>query len=124
MIVGQVNARLQARVDIEMMAAQGPSQRLQAVLDTGFSGSLALPMSVVRSLGLARVGLERGTLADGSVATMEVHEGTVLWCGRALRVEVQATDSVPLLGMELLHPFRVRLDVTPGGAVEMTPLAP
>ncbi|MDP9479560.1 MAG: hypothetical protein M3R38_28485 [Actinomycetota bacterium] len=53
-------------------------RRIEAVIDTGFTGYLTLPADVAASLGLSERGSERFILADGSEAVLPVYRGRVL----------------------------------------------
>ena len=54
MIIGVVNAHTEATVRLIVQAAGGREQEIEAILDTGFNGSLTLPPAVVASLGRSR----------------------------------------------------------------------
>jgi predicted aspartyl protease len=88
------------------------------VVDTGFTGSLAIPRSVVddlRARGVLTKGDSSGppvttTLADGSEIIQEtifVREIILPGCRayRNIRVTVSPTGSVPLLGQGILSTF-------------------
>lgn len=90
---------------------------MEAVIDTGFTGHLALPVAMVTSLDLPELGLEEITLADGRVEIVSVHRATVEWHGRGRTVPVLAVEGDPLLGMAQLAGSHLRMDAVPGGAV-------
>ena len=52
MITGVVNARHEAMIRLSVHYANGQAQEVEAILDTGFSGSLTLPPAVIAALGL------------------------------------------------------------------------
>ncbi|MGE3540492.1 MAG: hypothetical protein AB7N91_24010 [Candidatus Tectimicrobiota bacterium] len=52
MITGRVNADAEAIIRLPIRAADGREQEMEAVLDTGFNGSLTLPPAVIATLGL------------------------------------------------------------------------
>ena len=52
MIIGVVNAQTEAIIRLPVRAADGREQEIEAILDTGFNGSLTLPPAVIASLGL------------------------------------------------------------------------
>jgi clan AA aspartic protease len=122
MIAGEMNADLEAVIQIVVRAASGQKQ-IEAVIDTGFSGDLTLPADVVAFLNLTWLGREEGVRADGSVDLFEVYRATVIWGGAARFVEVQAVNAQPLAGMTLLRGHSLRIDVVTGGAVTVHPLA-
>ena len=77
MIEGVVNANLEAVVTIPLQGPSGQTQEVDAVIDTGFNGYLALPPTLVADLGLPVVGEADAVLADG--------------CGRAAQKAVPYT---------------------------------
>src|SRR4051812_4153548 len=52
------------------------SQDIEALLDTGFEGALALPPALVPQ-GAVIIGLSRWILADGSIAVVPAYAGTI-----------------------------------------------
>ena len=67
MIRGVVNARREAIVPLRMRGPGGDEMALDAVVDSGFTAALALPVAVVDALGLARRSTGGAVLTDGSV---------------------------------------------------------
>jgi len=47
----------------------------------------------------------------------DVYDVTVLWDGRPVRVEADAADATPLVGMRLLDSHNLNIDVEDGGRV-------
>jgi clan AA aspartic protease len=90
---------------------------IDAVIDTGFTGALTLPPSLVKKLRLPWDNVGRGTLADGSECLFEIYRATIIWDRSARGVLVSETDSDPLVGMELLEGFELKMQVRPGGKV-------
>ena len=66
-------------------SGEGASLEVEAVIDTGFDGELTLPSETIRRLGYPYAGSAGGTLADGSEAQFDYHEGRVLGTGRCAR---------------------------------------
>ena len=95
---------------------------IAVVLDTGFNGELALPISITRQLDLAPLSNRYTYLAVGGEVELSTWRGTILWNGRPRSVEIVETDSEPLLGMELLLGNRIAIEVREGGAVVVAPL--
>jgi clan AA aspartic protease len=122
MMIGIVNAQLEAVIDIPAFAAGGSQQLLQAVIDTGYSGFLTLPPSVIAQLNLPF--RTRGTLvlADGSRQLFDIYVATVIWDRTPRTILVDAVDSNPLIGMELLSGFELRIPVRVGETVEIVAL--
>ena len=97
MIEGTVNAALEAVVSLPVQGPAGHTLEIDAVIDTGFSRFLTLPSEFVAELGLALTGVNRVFLADGSEATVDVYEVTVIWDGQARNVLAYAADTDPLI---------------------------
>ena len=122
MIRGVVNARREAIVPLRMRGPSGGEMALDAVVDSGFTAALALPVAVVAALGLGRQSVGGAVLADGSVRQFDIYAAEVAWGGVWRPVLVSAVSDEVLLGMRLLANHELRIAVVPGGAVEITPL--
>ena len=88
MIRGQVESQvnqsvLEARVSIDIAGANLLFETLAVVVDTGFTGILALPQSVVHELSLESAGRQQVTLADGQ--NIETQAYTARRCGMVNR---------------------------------------
>ncbi len=97
-------------------------RRYQAVLDTGFTGTVALPASDVQRLGLSSPQTEHVTFANGESGNCDVYLADVLWDGEEQTAKIYAIGEDPLVGMALLRGSRVTMDVVEGGAVLVEPL--
>jgi clan AA aspartic protease len=122
MIRGIVNARLEAVVRLRLRGPGGAEADVDAVVDTGFSDALTLPIATVAALGLAPWSASAVVLADGSQGLVVVYEADVDWGGTWRRVLALAVGDEALIGMRLLAGHRLVVEVIPGGAVEITPL--
>lgn len=121
MIDGVVTTR-DARIQLQVIGVDGREQLVSAVIDTGYTGSLTLPPSLIQTLKLRWLNLDRGTLADGSECLFDVYEADVLWDGESRRLEVAEADSDPLVGMALLNGFELKMQICPGGRLEIARL--
>ena len=117
MIQGVVNAALEALVTLTVQGPTGQNREIEAVVDTGFSGFLTLPTDIVRELGLLYQYRGRAILADGSEAFFHVYDVNVLWDNRLMRIETDAADTTPLVGMRLLDSHDLSIQVRDGGRV-------
>ncbi len=61
-------------------------------------------------------------LANGARGACDVYAATIIWDGSPRRVVTRAADTTPLVGMTLLHRFRLRMDVMAGGEVVIAAL--
>ena len=122
MIIGFVNVYRDAIVRLQIDGLQGQTQQIETVVDTGFTGALTLPLSVIQSLGLPFRRSGRTSLSDGSESLFDIYEATVDWDGQPRRVSVDSAETDPLLGMSLLEGYELRVQVRTGGGVFITPL--
>ena len=119
MIEGVVNGFLEAVVSLPV---RGPEDReIEAVIDTGYSGNLALPPELVAELELPFVIRSRSALADGTVVAFDVHGATVVWDGRPRYIDIDAVGVAPLLGMDLMDSHSLYVEITDGGRVIIEP---
>jgi clan AA aspartic protease len=122
MILGIVNREREAIVQIALMGAENRLKSLSAVVDTGFTGDLMLPMTVVVELGFQYRGVQEALLGNGSSYDFEVYAGTIIWDGKIRSVEVNACESGTLIGMGLLDGWMLEIEGKAGGDVRITAL--
>jgi len=96
-----------------------PTQMVEALIDTGFTGFLSLPLSMIESLGLPWIFSDSVTLGDGSEVIFQMYRATVIWDGQFKVVDVAASESEPLLGMGLLYGFKLQLEAIERGTVSI-----
>ncbi len=96
--------------------------RVEAVVDTGFTGHLTLRPETVERLALPVIGSTESVLADGSTARMDFCLAQVFWHGTPRPVRILVVEAVPLLGMYLLRGSELRVEAEPGGEVVVRPL--
>ena len=115
MITGHVIAGQYATLPLVLQGRHGPEDPLNAIIDTGFTGFLTLPLPRIAQLGFPYQGLIDARLGNGSAAEFDMFAGTVLWDGHLREGIVLAVDGTPLIGMALLAGSRLCLEVTTGG---------
>jgi clan AA aspartic protease len=120
MIRGMVNIRLEAVVPLRVRGPTGVDVVVDAVIDSGFTGSLTLPSTTVAALGLIRVSGGSAILADGSARPFDIYAAEVEWDGVWRGILVSAVGAEALLGMRLLAGHSLRIDVASGGVVEIS----
>jgi clan AA aspartic protease len=116
MMTGVVKA-LEAHIKLRIRGSGGKEQRIDVVIDSGFTGCLTLPPQVIASLGLKWQGFLPGILADGSQVLFDAYVATVVWDRRARQIVVHEADSNPLLGMALLSGYEFTMQVRHRGKV-------
>ena len=119
MIHGSVNARNEIQIPLPIQDVTGYEQVIDAVLDTGFTGELTLPVSIIASLQLPWLAPGRVQFADGRVEWIDYHKVTVVWDGVDRQIRVQAIEGAPLIGMAMLTGYDLRVRVAVGGNVEI-----
>ncbi len=122
MITGVVNAR-EARINLTVRGPDGQEESIEAVVDTGFNGSLSLPPSVVKHLKLPWDNVVRGTLADGSTTILTIYRASIVWDRQVRPALVVESESNALVGMELLEGFELKVQVRPRGKVTIKRLS-
>jgi len=117
MITGHVVAGQYATIPLVLQGTQGQEETLDAIIDTGFTGFLTLPLPQIAKLGFPYQGLIDARLGNGSAAEFDMFAGPVLRHGQLRAGIVLAVDGAPLLGMALLTGSRVCVAVIDGGPV-------
>ena len=124
MMIGTVNALHEAVLRVLVRGPEGEEREVEAVVDTGFGGSLTLPPYLVAELGLPFSVRGIALLGDGSRSPFDAYEGMVLWDGQPRRVSVEVADTEPLLGMSLMGGNELTIEVMEGGVVSIRELLP
>ena len=112
---------LHATCVIQVFGDNGVPARVEAVVDTGFSGFLALRSDLIKELGLSKRGFTTGLMADGSLAARNLYSVQLEWHGDIRAVEVASLDGLPLIGLALLRGSELRMMVEDRGVIEITP---
>ncbi len=120
---GIVDQNCEATIRLVVGDENSQRQVIDAVIDTGFTGFLTLPSSVLTSLNLRLYGREEGTLGDGSTCVFDVYSGLVIWDGALRQIDINASETTPLVGMSLLYGYRIQLDAIEGGAITIQALS-
>jgi predicted aspartyl protease len=116
-IEGEVTPERKGVVRLQVSRPGGPSAEIDAVIDTGFTGFLALPTDTIARLGLHLVGARRGRLADGSLMYMHLYMANVLWDDLLQRIQVLETGGPCLVSISLLYGYVLTFEAIDGGHV-------
>jgi clan AA aspartic protease len=122
MITGVVTPYREGIIQLDVIGASGSADRLEAAIDTGFTGFLTLPKDLISNLGLPYVASIEAILGDGRGVELYMYEAVVIWNGRRCRVEVLGSDGAALVGMSLLYGFKLVMDVVEGGTITIEAL--
>ena len=122
MMLGVVNHNCEAIIKVAVGSIGSPKITVDAVIDTGFTSFLSLPLSIITDLGLLWHYRDVGTLGDGSEVVFEIYKAAVIWDGQNQIVDVAASDTDPLVGMSLMYGFKLQIEAIEGGAVTIEAL--
>jgi clan AA aspartic protease len=103
-VKGEVDGSGRAIVRVALQGdLQSPSIEVDFWIDTGFTGDVVLPQSVILGMGLVQSGSVGAQLGDGSRSVMRTYTCVIDWFGKKQQIEVIANDGEwPLLGVGLL----------------------
>jgi len=97
MMFGMVNDNCEAIIKVAVGRIGSPKIAVDAVIDTGFTSFLSLPLSIIIDLDLPWHYRDIGTLGDGSEVIFEIYQPSVIWDGQAQIIDVAASDADPLV---------------------------
>lgn len=122
MIIGKIRADQEAVIELEVIGLNH-REKVEVVIDTGFTGYLMLPSDLIKRLGLQLIGNRRAILGDGSPVSFDLYLAKIVWHGKTRDVPtLGAKHDGALLGMSMLSGSRVVLKVLPNGTVTIAPL--
>ena len=114
MLRGTIDAVGQIYVPIEFIAADGGSSTREALLDTGFTGSIGIREALLSTLGWQLHGYVEAALASGS-EPLRVFLGHVIFDERRHVVRaVMITSDAIIVGLSLLRDKRFVADFRTG----------
>jgi len=117
MMQGFVNQNREAIISLAVGHGNNPKKKVDALIDTGFTGFLSLPLSIITTLGLPWHFRDLGTLGDGSEVVFDMYKASVIWDGQIKIIDVAASEADPLVGMSLLYGFKINIEVIERGQV-------
>ena len=122
MMQGVVNLRCEATLTVVVGNSNRKLEAFNTVIDTGFSGFLSLPSSIIASLSLPWSASDIVTLGDGSETLFDLYTAIVIWDGQYREIYIAESETEPLLGMALLYGYRLQVDTVEGGLVKVEAL--
>ncbi|MGL5833131.1 MAG: clan AA aspartic protease [Waterburya sp.] len=123
MIIGNVNTNREAIVQLAVFGGNQQRQGIKAIIDTGYTGFLTLPSTIITTLGLTWYMQQEGILGDGSLCMFNVYEAAVIWDGQVRTVEINESEADPLIGMGLLEGYELKIQAVAGGSVTIAALS-
>lgn len=121
MMQGRVNQNCEAMISVAIRNVD-IMKSVDAVIDTGFSGFLTLPSGIIAELDLTWKGRDVATLGDGTSCIFEVYIASVIWDGEYRAIDINESETVPLIGMRLLRGYDLRIQAIEGGLVTIEAL--
>jgi clan AA aspartic protease len=116
MMQGKVNQNCEATLSVAVRNVD-ILKSVDAVIDTGFSGFLTLPSGIIAELDLTWKGRDVATLGDGTSCIFEVYIASVIWDGEYRVIDINESETVPLIGMRLLRGYDLKIRTIEGGLV-------
>ena len=117
--VRSVGNRLRPLTPVWVEGAAREADVLIAEIDTGFSGCLTLPRRDIERLQLDFKRQSEVVMADGSSKRVDVYDAEIVWWGPPQIIEVHELETERLIGISLLTGYMLKIDVRPGGSVEI-----
>jgi clan AA aspartic protease len=116
MMYGLVNQSCEAMLPV-VVKHNAQTQLVDAVIDTGFSGFLTLPTDVISALNLTWKGRDVATLGDGTSCIFDVYIAAVIWDGQYRTIDINESETIPLIGMRLLRGYDLWIQTIEGGSI-------
>lgn len=117
MIAGNVSPNGELIIPIRVLDERGHVHRVDAVVDTGFNGDLALPPALILQLGIIAAESMEMTLATDLDVIVASYDGIVLWRGERRPIRVLEAEGDPLIGTALLWGSLLTAEMTDNGTV-------
>ena len=121
-MIGGVVSAGRAVMPLTVSDNRGNQQPFEFVVDTGFSGFLSLPKSIVSGMDVKWIHQSLIGLAANIGIEVNVYQASVNWNEEWSTIELMELEGEPLLGMALLSGTELRIQVEEGGLVEIEPL--
>lgn len=115
-IISGLDNENQVRVEVEVIGLY-KTVPYGAIIDTGFTGGLVLPVFVAVDIGLEKVGGSTVTLADGSIMTLPTFLCKLKLGSKTIDVVTLIMGNEILLGIEALKEHRICISPGTGNVV-------
>ena len=118
---GRVTSARQPLLPMAILDGGGQWRTLPFVLDTGFTGFIAVPERYSRQLGLTfRRMVDVSSATEQSVMVASGY-ALIVWFGQRRAVRAVQAGTHPLIGMSLLWHHHIAISAVADGAVTITP---
>lgn len=115
-IISGLDNENQIRVETEVIGLY-KTVPYGAVIDTGFTGGMVLPLFIAVDIGLEKVGGSTVTLADGSILTLPTFLAKIKIGSKTMDVTTLVMGSEILLGIEAMANHRMCISTGTGNVV-------
>lgn len=95
---------------------------IEFLVDTGFDGDLALPMTLLRLIEARQDTFLRRRMADGTIVACPVFDLEMDWEDETRVLKVLVLGGEPLLGTRFLQDQHFHAEMTEGGEIVVEPL--
>ena len=112
-IEGGTDENNSMRVEVDI-TGKCESYHVAALIDSGFTGSLAVPLAIIARIGANKIAVGSVIIADGSAHLVPVFEGKVRIGLMEYDVPVLVLGNEVLIGMELLSKFKIHAQPSQG----------
>jgi len=93
-----------------LIKGEGIQANAEFLVDTGYTGTLTLPLADCIALKLPYVGERESFLANGSKVDTEMYDLTVIWDGKEREIQILAIGQERLLGTIMLNGYKLCAD--------------
>lgn len=119
MVKGFFSRRGEPMVSVVVGGSGGRQVEVDAVVDTGFSDYLTLPIEIIEALELPIMDNIWIQLADGSHSAVDVYDARIRLEDEWIGANVQPAQTTPLVGMKALAGKRFCVEAVPDGLIEI-----
>lgn len=116
---GLVNRDLEAILSVRLRGPNQIEHVLDAMVDTGYTGSITLPLTIIHRMVLPCYSGGRVVLADGSVRRFDTFSAEIFWAGLWQKIIVSNVGDESFIGMTLISGRGLWLEAITGGVVEI-----
>ena len=123
-VVEPRNGLLQPKVSFDVAGPKGGVESYSGVLDTGFTGWIALPEAEIEKLALNFSHDDTLTLADDRTVRVSLYIAEVFLAYQWHKLFVVQIGSIPLVGTGITSNSRITIDMVPNGDITYAPISP
>ena len=124
MISGVVTPDLEPSLELSLIDPDGGRHLVGALVNTGFTGWLTLPPSLIQAIGLSWREVGRVVVADGRSVLVDLFDATIEWDGEMVAVKVHEMDAFPSVGLNLLRGFELHYPAVKGAPFTLHRVVP